>query len=864
MEKKNKKEWMGKLRAKVISAYQRTGSKSPTTLAEHCEGASPQDIKKIIDSLQESDFNEEFTSIDFRAQNKFFFQLPAPNPEFFQWWYTLESQEKLISIITDSVDIKSQRGLCIGTPTAAAYLKSMDAEVTLIDIDSDVVECFQRNFKSNSSALTRDIFDGIEQSMQGQFDYVVIDPPWYQSFFQYFINSSIDALKDDGLIFCSIPKVLTRPGVDLERENLINKMSAAGHELYFLEKGTICYVVPIFEEEVLSKEDVDFELRPWRSSDLIVFKVTGDKKVNLVNESEFEKKTKVMSYSKDKTKTLFRVFLELNDYLESAADHIEKVPKYSTTISKRDACDKFNLWTSNKNAYLVKNHNTAKVILEEWQSGTSYNDVAQKLVDSKCESSLILAEKVLKNYEEALLLWEDHSDASVRRTDKQIKEALDKLNNDKLSAVSSKREHENSDDGFRIEFQRDRDRVIWSSGFRKLSDKTQLFPLDEDEHLRQRLAHSIEVSQLASTIAASFGLNQDLVEAGALAHDIGHTPFGHAGEFALNVLLSKHLKIACGFNHYEHGVDVVRYLEAPYQNRGFDSFSGLDLTPEVCDCILKHTYCHHGGEGSEAIYAKSKHQKFIANKGHCHLEGQAVRAADKISYLLSDIEDGIKLGSVGLQDLLSCRLFHRPPMDFRLKAGESLHLKFLEQRGSLIKLLMEDVILESSKRLSKIKSPKQVLEQADYCIYHSASIDSDMDEVWNKIQVKKLHNDPRVLSANLNASKMVSNLTLLFIAYPGLINDNFRSEHERLKSSSPDYIQFYEKGFGSGNSAKVSVDRKLFDFLSLDRMIGDDLLFKGTGRDIDIPIYNIILAKDYVAGLTDKKIEKLYKELVQK
>jgi dGTPase len=174
---------------------------------------------------------------------------------------------------------------------------------------------------------------------------------------------------------------------------------------------------------------------------------------------------------------------------------------------------------------------------------------------------------------------------------------------------------------------------------RRLSNKTQLFPAEHDEDLRQRLTHSIEVYQLASTIGASFGLDGDLIEAGALAHDIGHTPFGHAGEHALNKLFNTVEAQLGGFNHYEHGVDVVRFLEGPYYASSATQFSGLNLSDEVLECIFKHTYCHTGEFGSEDLWKWSKHQARI-KKGYCHLEGQAVRAADKISYLVSDIEDG--------------------------------------------------------------------------------------------------------------------------------------------------------------------------------------------------------------------------------
>src|SRR5262249_44896464 len=158
-----------------------------------------------------------------------------------------------------------------------------------------------------------------------------------------------------------------------------------------------------------------------------------------------------------------------------------------------------------------------------------------------------------------------------------------------LAAIPSRRRYEYQDDQFRLEFQRDRDRILWSHGLKRLADKSQVFPVDRDDHLRRRLSHSIEVMQLSATIARAFGLDPDLTEAGALAHDIGHTPFGHAGEHALDSILNDIEPDLLGFNHYEHGADVVRWLEDVYWSPGIGGFPGLNLTPETVECIFKHT-----------------------------------------------------------------------------------------------------------------------------------------------------------------------------------------------------------------------------------------------------------------------------------
>lgn len=199
------------------------------------------------------------------------------------------------------------------------------------------------------------------------------------------------------------------------------------------------------------------------------------------------------------------------------------------------------------------------------------------------------------------------------------------------ATLPTDREHEEVPDPYRTTFQRDRDRVLWSSGLRRLSNKTQLFPATYDDDLRQRLTHSIEVYQLAATIGTSFGLDSDLIEAGSLAHDIGHTPFGHAGESALDKLFNQVHKSLGGFNHYEHGVDVVRFLEGPYYASSNTQFSGINLSNEVMECILKHTYSYEGLLGSEYLRKVSKHDKRIVPSGFCHLEVRPLEQQTKLA-----------------------------------------------------------------------------------------------------------------------------------------------------------------------------------------------------------------------------------------
>lgn len=195
-------------------------------------------------------------------------------------------------------------------------------------------------------------------------------------------------------------------------------------------------------------------------------------------------------------------------------------------------------------------------------------------------------------------------------------------------------------------FQRDRDRIIHSQAFRRLKHKTQVFLTPSGDHYRTRLTHTLEVAQIARTIARALELNEDLTEAIALGHDLGHTPFGHAGERALSQLCS------CGFRHYEQSVRVVDRLEK--------NGKGLNLTDEVRNGILCHT------KGEEAYT----------------LEGQIIRIADKIAYINHDIDDAVRAGVLYEEDI---------PLSLRMQLGMS--------KSERINNMVLDVIHNSTDKI---------------------------------------------------------------------------------------------------------------------------------------------------------------------
>ena len=219
-----------------------------------------------------------------------------------------------------------------------------------------------------------------------------------------------------------------------------------------------------------------------------------------------------------------------------------------------------------------------------------------------------------------------------------------------FSDCSKDRAKEESECDLRTCFQRDRDRIIHSKAFRRLKHKTQVFLSPEGDHYRTRLTHTLEVSQIARTIARALALNEDLTEAIALAHDLGHTPFGHAGERALNDCAE------FGFRHYEQSVRVVDRIEK--------DGAGLNLTYEVLNGIERHT------TGDQADT----------------LEGRIVRMADRIAYINHDIDDAVRAGILCEKDI---------PIDIRQKLGFSKSERIDTLVNSVIRASVDDILMES-------------------------------------------------------------------------------------------------------------------------------------------------------------------------
>ena len=250
-----------------------------------------------------------------------------------------------------------------------------------------------------------------------------------------------------------------------------------------------------------------------------------------------------------------------------------------------------------------------------------------------------------------------------------------------FAAESRGRFHKEREHPYRTCFQRDRDRIIHSTAFRRLEYKTQVFVIHEGDYYRTRLTHTLEVAQIAETIARALRLNADLVETIALAHDVGHGPFGHSGEDALRELMKGH----GGFDHNLHALRIVSQLEQRYPQ-----FPGLNLTREVLEGMNKHR-----------VPAPGISQSLAPN---LTLEAQLVDLADEIAYDHHDLDDGITSGLIHEEDLLRVplwRQFHREVKREFPRIGPELRKYQISRR--LIDLQATELIQESQRRIRRHK-----------------------------------------------------------------------------------------------------------------------------------------------------------------
>ena len=340
------------------------------------------------------------------------------------------------------------------------------------------------------------------------------------------------------------------------------------------------------------------------------------------------------------------------------------------------------------------------------------------------------------------------------------KKTIIKLSKLAVPFVASGRFNREKKTSLRNDFQRDRDRIIHSTAFRRLKHKTQVFVNTSGDHFRTRITHSLEVSQIARTLSKIFNLNEDLSETLSLAHDLGHTPFGHAGEEALNQCMIEH----GGFDHNIQTLRIVNILENRYYN-----FDGLNLTFETLDGLIKH----NGPVNSLAKYDTILGKNFFKNKikfsHNTSLEAQIASISDDIAYNSHDLEDGLKSSLFELNDLNNIPVLNKIISKHKKKRLKKFSIDLIVRQiiRDIINEMVSDVIKETKKNLKKnnIRTLKDVYKSKKQIVGFSNRMKNFDLKIKNFLR-QRMYFHKSVNTKTNYGRKIIKNLFLLIKKNP--------------------------------------------------------------------------------------------------
>ena len=379
-------------------------------------------------------------------------------------------------------------------------------------------------------------------------------------------------------------------------------------------------------------------------------------------------------------------------------------------------------------------------------------------------------------------------------TKKEIEKIEDRL---APYAVKSKdtrgREYSEPEHEYRSVYQRDRDRIVHCEAFRKLEYKTQVFVIFEGDYYRTRLTHTLEVAQIARTIGRNLRLNEDLIEAIALAHDLGHAPFGHAGEKALQDLMVQF----GGFNHNLHGYRIISQLEKRYPN-----FNGLNLTWEVEEGIVKHR---------TEFDVPAQVPKF-KNREQPSLEAQVVEIADEIAYCNHDLDDGLTADLIKEDDLKKVPMWNTAYKNIKKESFnfDKNMLKYHLIR-TLINEQVDDLLKESERNLRKIQPGS--IDEIRKLDYRLISFSDQMQKKRKEVKsflMENLYHNVRVVRMTNKAKRFITELFDTYIENPQqLPTDKFKMMQGKGEAKQHQIICDYIAGM----TDRFLLDeyKKLFD-----------------------------------------------------
>lgn len=336
--------------------------------------------------------------------------------------------------------------------------------------------------------------------------------------------------------------------------------------------------------------------------------------------------------------------------------------------------------------------------------------------------------------------------------------------------------------GPRTDYQRDRDRIIHSIAFRRLRYKTQVFIAPDGDHYRVRLTHSLEVAQIARVIARELGLDEDLTEALALAHDIGHPPFGHAGEQALDGALNR----AGGFDHNAHCLRALMRLESPYCEH-----DGLNLTWETLEGLAKHngpvTNINWALAELDAAYP-------LELASWPSLEAQVAAISDDIAYDNHDIDDGLRAGFLDLDELLAHDFVSVQWREVELRyPGAPRDRKLRELIRSQIGMMVNDVIGETKRRTAGMSSPDDVRAAGQASVAFSPAMEAG-ERSFKRFMYDKLYYHPGQLATAERARAVIAQLFAAYSQEPVMMDEEWIGDLPRFEPDRSRYIADYIAG----------------------------------------------------------------------
>jgi dGTPase len=334
---------------------------------------------------------------------------------------------------------------------------------------------------------------------------------------------------------------------------------------------------------------------------------------------------------------------------------------------------------------------------------------------------------------------------------------------------------------YRNDFQRDRDRVIHARAFRRLEAKTQVFTRRYSDHFRNRLTHTLEVSQVSRTIAGALGLNVDLAEALALVHDIGHPPFGHAGEKALDAAMREN---GLFFDHNLHALRIVEDFEQRYA-----AFRGLNLTFEVREGIIKHSHDYDADQYPEL-------SEYLLDQ-RPPLEAQLIDLTDEIAYNTADLDDGFEAHLLSLEQIRegipAFERFYREVEQIYPDAPEKL--KFNEALKRILNRFVGDLITNTQARLQHagIKTLEDVRHHPERLAAFSPAVESERKQSKDFLY-ENLYYSPSLAGEKEDAERVVGELFTFWMDHPEALPHNYREKVEKKEDSLPRVICDYIAG----------------------------------------------------------------------